>query len=417
MFGGRLSSQRLIVTAAAAGNKGTAILMATVMAVYIGRVGTPLAVSLVFSVFFLGQMVFAPVWGAIADVTGRRRGVLIASSALAALAIPPLTIVEGVWGPLAFRTLFAVFAAGFLPVMFTIMNERGGTTNRGREVGLFGSAAAIGSMFGRSASGPLIDLFVRESVYVLIAILGALVVVACLFVEDPTPNDRETETGEPFVTAVRDRLTPTPSGGTTHLRVNGLHWLYVASFLRNATVLGVTSLLPVYFVSDLALSAVVMGVILAINPAVQVVGMYSFGRLSDVRGRKRIITGGLVGSGVFALIMAGASFLPTAPARAVVAGAGLIILGVAYSGLQTGVIAFIGDVAPEEYESELIGFRSTARGFGGVVGPPLFGVGATFVGYEATFAAASLLSFGSAVLVARRLVESHTPDVAGEPVD
>lgn len=54
MLGGHLSSQRLIVTAAAAGSKGTAILIATVMAIYIGRVGTPLAVSVVFSVFFLG---------------------------------------------------------------------------------------------------------------------------------------------------------------------------------------------------------------------------------------------------------------------------------------------------------------------------------------------------------------------------
>jgi MFS family permease len=411
MFSDRFTRQEAVISVAAAGNKGTSILMATVMAVYIGRVGTPLAVSLVLAVFFLGRMVFAPLWGAVADLTGSHRRVLLASSGLAALTIPPLAVVDGIRGPLALRTLFAVFVAGFLPVMFTIMNERGGATDRGREVGLFGSAAAAGSMLGRSASGPLVDHFTREFVYVFLAVAGGFVVLTCLFVDDPTPESSTggagIETWAAFVSTLRGRFLPTSGDGTAHLRTNGLHWLYVASLLRNATVIGMMSLLPVYLVAELDLSPATMGLLLGINPAVQMVGMYSLGRLSDVSGRKRLITGGLVGSGVFALLTPVASLPSSALARTAVAGTGLITLGVAYSGLQTGMVAFIGDVAPAERESELIGLRSTARGFGGVVGPPLLGIGATAVGYEPTFAAASLLAFGGAVLVSYRLTESH----------
>ncbi|QHS18397.1 MFS transporter [haloarchaeon 3A1-DGR] len=377
------------------------------MAVYIGRIGSPFAVSLVLAVFFFGQMVFAPVWGAIADVTGRRRGVLVASSTLATLSILPLAVVDGIVAPLAFRTLFAIFVAGFLPVMFTIMNEHGGATDRGAAVGLFGSAAAAGSVFGRGASGPMIDWLTPSSVYLFLAGLGGLVAILCLFIADPTPTPDAD--GPAFGDRLRQRLLPGVGEGTAHLRVNGLHWLYVASFLRNATVIGIASLLPVYFVSELGLAAVTMGVILGINPATQVIGMYSFGKLSDGTGRKGLITGGLAGSGLSALVVAGASIFPALRVRAVVASLGMIVLGLAFSGLQTGSVTFIGDVAPTDRESELIGLRSTARGLGGVVGPPLLGVGATVIGYEATFVAASLLAFAAAALVVRNLVESHGP--------
>jgi MFS family permease len=408
------AGQRATVVGAAAGHKATNMLMATVMAVYIGRVGSPFVVSLVISVFFFGQTVFAPVWGGIADVTGRRRGVLVATSALSALSILPLVLFNGILGPLAFRTLYAVCIAGFLPVMFTIVSEWGGSTARGKAVGLFGSAAAAGSVFGRVTSGPLLNSLSRPSVYLVVAGLGSFLVVACLFVKDPTPTHGADRDCVDYVAEIRDRLVPDPGGGMRHLRVNGLHWLYVASFLRNATILGIGSLLPVFFLSVLEVSSLVMGVLLGINPAVQVLGMYVVGRHSDAAGRKRLITGGLAGSGLYILVVTGASLLPTVSARAVVAGAGMVTLGFAYSGVQTGMVAFIGDVAPTERESELIGLRSTARGLGGVVGPPLIGVGATGFGYRATFAFASLFAFASAALVGYRLVESHGPAAVAE---
>ncbi|WP_458210997.1 MFS transporter, partial [Haladaptatus sp. NG-SE-30] len=125
-----LSGQDVAIAVAAAANKGATILMGTVMAIYIGRIGSPLDVGLVTATFFFGLMVFSPVWGAIADVTGRRRAVLIVSAGLAALTVLPLTFVDGVAGPLGLRTLFAIFAAGFLPVMLTVVSERGGDGGR-----------------------------------------------------------------------------------------------------------------------------------------------------------------------------------------------------------------------------------------------------------------------------------------------
>jgi MFS family permease len=407
---GRANREDAAIAVAAAANKGGSILMGTVMAIYIGRIGTPLAVSLVTATFFFGLMVFSPIWGAIADVTGRRRTVLVLSASFAAVAVLPLTFVDGVAVSLGFRTLFATFAAGFLPVMLTIVSERGGDSERGRAVGLFSSAAAVGFMLGQFTSGALIELFPRSTVYFLLAGFTAVVAVACLAVEDPTPDRNHEVTFERIAQNTVGRLVPTT--GIDHLQTNGLQWLYVASFLRSVTVLGMTSLLPVYLVSNVGVSPFVMGILLAINPAVQIAGMYLMGRLSDRVGRKRLIVAGLIGSGGYTLLLGLTSLPGTLTGQALVAGLGLFCLGISFSALQTGIISFIGDVAPTDRESELIGLRSTARGFGGVVAPPLFGVSVMAMGFRTTFLSATLLSWVGAALVIRFVSESHAPTAA-----
>ncbi|MBX0297029.1 hypothetical protein [Haloarcula nitratireducens] len=60
-------------------------------------------------------------------------------------------------------------------------------------------------------------------------------------------------------------------------------------------------------------------------------------------------------------------------------------------------------------ESELIGLRSTARGFGGMVAPPLVGLAANALGFEPVFLLVSLLSWIGLGIVAAFVTESHDP--------
>ena len=397
--------QRLVIGAAAAANRCRAILMGTAMTVYIGRVGTPFEAGLVFAVFWLGLTLFSPVAGAIADVTGRRRAVLLGTAVISTVAILPLTVVRGVWGPLALRGLFAVFAAGFLPVMLAIVSERGGTTARGESLGFFNSAQALGFTAAQVLAGVLLGLVAPWTLYLFVAVVSAVVAVAAVFIDDPTPSaDRSPSRGE-LLGEMRDRLFPAPEN-RDHLRRNGLGWLYGAALVRNTTVLGISGLLPVYLLSEVGVSELVMGLLLAINPAGQVLFMYLFGRLSDGWGRKPLIVAGMGGAGVHALVMAGAVLPGALSLRAGVAALGLFVLAAAFSAEMTGTYAFIGDVAPADRESELMGLHSTFRGFGGMTGPALIGALATVTSFETAFAAASALAFLGTLMTGFRLVES-----------
>lgn len=397
--------QQAVIATTAAANKAAVILMATVMAVYISRRGTAFAAGLVTAVYFFGLMIFSPVWGGIADVTAQSRRVLVVTGGLAALSLLPLTVIAGIALALAFRFLFAVFAAGFQPVMLTVVGQQSGEGGRGRAIGLFSSAAAIGFMVAQFAAGALIEVLSRSLVYLLLAGIASIVAVAALFVSEPRDRTDESISIADIATEVRTRLIPTTS--TAHLRQNGLRWLYMASFLRNMTVLGFVTLLPVYFIQDLGVTPTVMGLLLGLNPAIQIGGMYALGKLADDIGRKPLIVAGYAGSGLYALILATATIPESVFLRTVIAGIGMVVLGAAFSAVQTGVISFIGDVAPPDRESEFIGLRWTARGLGGVLAPPLFGAAAVLIGFEATFVGASVLAVTGALLVAYKVTESY----------
>ena len=397
--------QRGALATAAAGNKAAVILMATAMAIYIGRRGSPLAVGLVYTVFWFGSMVFSPVWGAVADITGRRRAVLVTTAVMATVTALPLVVVRSVWGMLAFRGVFAVFAVGFLPVILAIVSERGGSAARGQELGFFNTARAFGLTAGQLFSGILLGLLAPPELFLVVVGIAGAVAVAAVLIGDPTPTPATDPTLRELYGEVRRRLVPTT--GERDLSTHGLRWLYLGVLLRNATVLGIGSLLPVYLVSGLGTSEYLMGVLLAVNPAAQMGFMYLLGVTSDTVGRKPLIVGGLAGSGLYGLVMAGAVLPGSLSARAAVAALAFLLLAASWSALFTGSVAFIGDIAVSERESELMGLRETARGIGGVVGPTLFGLIATFVGYPLTFVGGSLLALVAAVVAVVGIAESH----------
>lgn len=423
-----------LIATAAVTRFGAGILMGTAMAVFIGRDGSPLAVSLVATAFFAGMMLFSPVWGAIADITGRRRAVMVGTGALATLFALPLAGVASLAfriGPIvvgeaslsiSFRFLYAVFAAGFAPVCLAIASHHGGATGRGRSMGIFNSARSGGFTAGNLVVGILLGLLAPPGLYLFVVGISAVSTLAAVFIRDPTPTPNRSPTIREVTAEVKSRLLPA-ADEREHLRRNGLRWLYVALAVRNVTVLGVTALLAPYLVQEVGVAEAVMGVILASNHGTQVAVMYVLGIVADRAGRKPLIVCGMAGSGLFALLAAAAT-LPSAPIlgvgagtlRACVAGLAMITLGTSFSSMTTGAVAFIGDVAPDGREAELLGLRSTAKGLGGVFGPLAVGGIATVAGHETAFVVASTLAFAAAGLSLFAITESQ-PIRAATPAD
>jgi MFS family permease len=382
--------------------------MGTVLAVIIEQTGSALAVGVLATGYFAGLMLFSPIWGAIADVTGRRRTVMIGTGLLATVSIIPLTLSDAIGWSIFWRAMYSVFAAGFAPVVLAIVSHYGGMSGKGRSIGVFNGARSGGFAGGNLMAGVLLGLYVPGDIYLVVGALSAVSALAALGISDPTPSpDRDPSLRE-VATEVRYRLLPAVEN-RAHLRTNGLSFLYLGLAVRNACVLGVMALIAPFFLGTVGFREAIMGVVLAANHGTQVPAMVVLGILADRVGRKPLVVAGMAGSGLFAFIV---SLTPSVAVdhRLLFAVSAMMMLGVAFSAMTTGSLAFISDVAPENRESELMGLRSTAKGLGGVIGPVFVGGLATLIGYRTAFAVASVLGVAAAVLVLFALTESRPLD-------
>jgi MFS family permease len=393
-----------------------AILMGTVLAVVVELRVSAFAAGVVGTAYYAGLMVFSPFWGALADITGCRRLLLILSGIGGVLAVLPLVVVDSVIVVVSARGIYAVFLAGFAPIALAIASYHGGASGRGRSLGLFNSARSGGFALGYIASGLLLEYITPVDIYWIVAVITAVSTIVLVLVADPIPTPTGRPTSDKLLAETRQRLFPTPEN-RDHLRRNGLAWLYVALALRNVAVLGIMAIIAPFLIRVVSVTEVAMGFLLAFNHGSQVGFMYVLGIVADRTGRKPLIIVGMAGSAAFALFAAGLPLVPSGWWRLLVGAMTFVVLGASFSALTIGGLAFISDVAPEGRESELMGIRETARGVGGVLGPAAVGGIATLLSYEIAFAAASLLGIAATAVVAWQLVETYDGDLRRVVVD
>jgi len=318
-----------------------------------------------------------------------------------------LGLTDGVWFPILLRGLYAVFFAAFPPLMLTIVSERDEGQDRGRALGNFNSWRSVGFAMGQFFAGLSLALLAYFEIYFLLGVVNLAATAVTWFVINPTAG-RDTIPRLGLVwSKFLTRLYPM-RGDRSHLKSHGLHWVYVVVCLQGITFFGLLSLLPVYLTGQVNISETLMGLFLGFNPLSRIVLMLVFGAAVGRFGRKSVLGLGLAGTGVFALVIAGAT-LPDSPLiRKLVVGVGFGVIAVSFSAAVIGSQAFIGDVASIDRESELMGFRSTALGLGGVLGPLLVGSLVTLLNYELAFIILSTFSFAGAALVATGVSETGT---------
>lgn len=153
-------------------------MLATALAVYVGRLGSPLAVSVLSTALFSSAMVFTPLWGALGDATGRQRvGVLVPIYLLAEVDVTPVAmgllltvspIGQVVFVPIVGRLAdagplrrvvlagFLAIDAGFSALDIDVIAVVGRVVPRNREsafLGLRATAGGLGGVIGPTLVG------------------------------------------------------------------------------------------------------------------------------------------------------------------------------------------------------------------------------------------------------------------------
>ncbi len=349
---------------------------------------SPFTVSLLESVFWAGLLIFAPLWGALSDASGRRTVFLASSILLAGATIPLFGLLSAPAEVLLLRFLFAVLASAFPPVALAAMSVDATAADRGKDVAPYHTSRAVGFLIGWGASGLAVDALGFQGAFLVFGLTGVVGFVAAVRIRGiDTP-----EAVTPAAVWRKARQRWVPSRGDASLRTEGLHYLYAGIFLRKMGLVGIFSLIAIYADNVLGFAASLIGLLLALNPAAQLAFIDFFGDLADRRGRRAVYLFGFVASIPVPFLL----LVAEGPA---VFGAAYLLIGVSFAALIEGSTAFIGDVAPAHRQGELMGFRKSAQGLAGVIGPIIAGAVATVYGYRAMFMVLGLLIIAGAVVV------------------
>ncbi|MEO7269873.1 MAG: MFS transporter [Knoellia sp.] len=337
------------------------------------------SIAIVVSVFAFFRLAFAPVGGRLIVRLGERpiylAGLLIVAASTAATAFA-----HTYWQLLLFRGLGGIGSVMFTISATALIVRLAPPAIRGRVSSAYGSAFLIGGIGGPVVGGLLGGLGLRVPFLVYAVTLLIAAALVAIFISEHALRPAPDAPVLPVMT-VRDGL-----------RDSAYRAGLGSGFANGWTNFGVrNAIIPLFIAAQIGDEQWLVGVILGIYAAGTAVGINVAGRLSDTRGRRPFIIGGLVVTGV-ATIATG--FATTVPVLVVLS----ILAGVGAGSLNPAQQASIADVIGRERNGgpALAGFQMSADA-GAIIGPILAGALVDSSTFSVAFAVTGALSLLAAI--------------------
>jgi DHA1 family multidrug resistance protein-like MFS transporter len=115
---------------------------------------SPFQISLLFTLYSLMQLVFAPLWGGLSDRIGRKP-VLVAGLLGSGAGLILFGVSTALWTLYMARALSGVMSSAVLPTAMAYVADVTDERGRGRGMGLMGAAMGLGFIFGPGIGGLL----------------------------------------------------------------------------------------------------------------------------------------------------------------------------------------------------------------------------------------------------------------------
>lgn len=345
--------------------------------------------GMAFSMQALTMMIASPIWGVIADRSGRKlmleRATLGGAVLLAAMGFAQnaeqLVFLRALQGATT-----GVIAANNALVAAQVPKEQSGFA-----LGVLNMARWIGVSGGPIVGGVLGEFFgFRESFWITGALLGiAGLAVVFLVEEDFHPVERSQR---PSFWASYKALFATSQ----------MRSLYVLAFLRS---LGATITLPFMALFVLTLNrgeaagaTAMTGFIIGLSAFTSAASAVYLGHLGDRIGHGRVLVGSAIAS---ALLYAPQVFVTSVWQLAVLQA----LSGVAMGGLIPSIVALMNLYAPTGGQGVTYGLDNSVQASGRVVAPMLAAALTSWMGYRGVFAGATCfyaIAAAVAILITRR---------------
>ncbi|MGB8907864.1 MAG: MFS transporter [Candidatus Cybelea sp.] len=325
--------------------------------------------GLVASINFLAAAIFSPVWGGIADRTGRK-AMVVRSCVAIAVFTGLMGFVQNVWQLFAARACMGIFS-GFSAAAIAMVGTQVPEESLGFALGWMTTGQLVGALCGPLFGGLLADRLqdYRHVFFVtsLVALAAALFCVA--FVHERFKPEKSVSRSSFFVNlrevATHPRLAP----------------MFVVVLLAQVVAFGVQPIVPLFvreLVGNPAWLATAVGLAFAVTGLADLVASPFLGKRSDRIGYRRVLLISLCG--VAALT------IPQAFASTIGAFIGLRFgVGLFLGGVLPTANALIGRIFPRERRGQVYGITSSATFLGMFAGPLLGGLIAARFGFEAVF--------------------------------
>ncbi|ALX49782.1 MFS transporter [Lentibacillus amyloliquefaciens] len=341
----------------------------------------------IFGITFGTAFLFSPIWGRIGDKYGRKN-ILILSSFGMGISILLMGFADSVWELFFLRLFMGVFT-GFIPMSQALIATQTPKAIAGRVLGTLQTGSVTGNLMGPLLGGILADVFGYSATFkwvsITIFLSGLLVLLGIREVMLKNSEDHaEEETysskqiilhiiGHPVLLAV---MLISALVQIAHFSIQPILSLYVAEIHGPVSIA---------FFSGLAFSAAGLGNLLMAR---------RWGRIGDRVGYIKIL--------IFLLFMAGIVYLPGAFVTNIWQLVVLrFLLGISIGGIIPVRIAYIRQAAPLSIQGEMLGYNTSLRFLGNIIGPALGGMLSGYFGISAVFFVTSglLIASGAIMLI------------------
>ncbi|MDI6629063.1 MAG: MFS transporter [Rhodococcus sp. (in: high G+C Gram-positive bacteria)] len=347
------------------------------------------AASAVISAFALMRLLFAPASGALVQRLGERPVYLI-GLLIVAVSTGACALAQTYWQLLLFRGLGGIGSTMFSVSALGLLIRISPPTSRGRISGLYATAFLLGTIGGPLVGGALVGFGLRVPfvIYAVALVIAAAVVYFTLGNSD-------------LVTPEKGSAPPTMSL-LAALRIPSYQAALASNFANGWAVFGVrVALVPLFVVEAMQRSEVFVGIALTVFAVGNALVLTTAGRLSDVRGRKPFMVGGLAVCGLGTVVMGYVHDPVPFLVVSLIAGIGSGLMSPAQ---QASVADVIGSKARG---GPVLAAFQMASDVGAVIGPIVAGMIVEQVSFGPAFAVTG------ALLLLAGLWWSRVPDTLG----
>jgi MFS transporter, DHA1 family, multidrug resistance protein len=336
-----------------------------------------------FGITFVTAFLFSPIWGRIGDRFGRKK-ILIFSAFGMTISIFMMGYVDSVWQLFVLRLFMGIFS-GFISMSQAFISTQTPKDIAGRVLGTLQTGGITGSLIGPLLGGVLADAFGYSATFqgtsIAIFVSAILVMLTTEYrMSDGKKGTKSSYTSKEVLShIVKNPLLLSVLLISTiiqmaHFSIQPILSLYVSEIHGHEN-------LALY--SGIAFSAAGLGNLMMAR---------QWGKIADKIGYVKIL--------ITLLFMAAIVYLPggfvTSIWQLVIIR---FLLGIAIGGIVPVRVAYIRQEAPISMQGEVLGYNTSLRFLGNVIGPVMGGMVAGYYGFSAVFIITSLLLLISGLLL------------------